>query len=344
MEKYHGERTDIRDFCHDNSPYMSDYVRPKNVELPELNSLSKPSDDENVNRVVEDQAVNADPEAAIEGINEFETNADVVQGTDLQVFAEDFETFDRSLRSPDVQPDVGNVASERKDKEPVKESYIPPNVYIHNLSDDSDSYSDLVGIDYGGLHTSEAGPSGAKSVDDTAQEIDPEMNAPNPTLPSAIPLRLVKLEKNPIDFWGERNRERERTRILELEVRELKRKEEEARALEEENRELKRILAESKAASHSQISRDQSSVGPGDYLRGGDNPPPLPPTSPEETNAPLPSICEDDASALEPTAFDHAVNTSLPSSGNDASAGHVSQTQPDLLEEMNCTSNAPEDT
>jgi len=84
MVKY-GSSLDIFDFCHENSPYLPDYEHPLNVAFPELNSGSTPSVEE-VEEVARDERESvADEDASGLGINEYESNLDLVADEDVDV-------------------------------------------------------------------------------------------------------------------------------------------------------------------------------------------------------------------------------------------------------------------
>ena len=47
MGSYHEDRTNLRDFCHDNLPYLGTYIRPRLMGTPDLNSKSTPFEENN---------------------------------------------------------------------------------------------------------------------------------------------------------------------------------------------------------------------------------------------------------------------------------------------------------
>jgi len=98
-----GKRLDMNDFYHDNSPYLSNYVRPRLLGTLELPSESSPSME-----VTPDDAMQLAPFVGGEGdtkiiINEFGSNVDIVQRGDVSVRREDFEMRDRDPVAPSAE-------------------------------------------------------------------------------------------------------------------------------------------------------------------------------------------------------------------------------------------------
>jgi len=162
-----GKRLDMNDFYQDNSPYLSNYVRPQLLGTLELPSESSPSMEATL-----DDAVQSAPFVGGDGdtkiiINAFGSNMDIVQRGNVSVRGEDFEMCDQDPIAP-----FGEESSRKwKGKE------IIPNI---DLNDIEDSYSDLEDMNF-------------DKVFDVAGPIANEAQSADPT---AVPVLLpVKEEK-----------------------------------------------------------------------------------------------------------------------------------------------------
>jgi len=130
-----GKRLDMNDFCHDNSPYLSNYIRPRLLGTLELSSKSSPSIEATPDNAVQSTLfVGGDKDTEII-INEFGSSVDIIQRGDVSVRGEDFEMRDRDL----VAPSGEELNRKQKGKEIVL------NI---DLSDIKDSYSDLEDMNF----------------------------------------------------------------------------------------------------------------------------------------------------------------------------------------------------
>jgi len=145
MVKY-GSLLDIYDICHENLPYLPNYEHPTNVATPELNSESTLSKEQDTKAVGEEKKSVADQGAEDLGINEFESNFDLISEGDVDIIVARFQVVDWGQGSGPADFQEREKDAGRKKK--LKSVEVRANAI--NLNDLEDSYEDLNNMSLGG--------------------------------------------------------------------------------------------------------------------------------------------------------------------------------------------------
>ena len=259
MEKY-GALCDMNDFLHDNSPYLANYVRPLLMGTPEVTSESSPSKEAATEHPIEHPETVGNQGGSMLGVDEFGSNDALVRGGFFGLTTEDF----RKQHCPDEEtPGAGddkadNVphsnSPEQMRKFNGKEIVMESGDVLLDLSDMSDSYSDMQNPPFDEVEVDQEGTSGAMGpLDD--QQAGPSLTSTVPPTPGTHRPVVVKQERT--GFWEQREKERtKKQRQDEAERARVRAMEEELALLQRENTSL-RSQSQISAASHDTMSDAQ---------------------------------------------------------------------------------------
>ena len=254
MEK-HGDLCDMNDFMHDNSPYLANYVRPLLMGTPEVASDPSPSREATVDSSMEHMQNAGERGGSLLGFDEFGSNVTLVLGGGLRVTEKDFAEQQSPARETAVAGDNGNAgvpmskSPEQKRKFKGKEIVMESGNILFDLSDMSDSYSDMKIPPFDEGEVELAGTSGEIWPPDHVQ--------PGPTLTSTIPAGPVIVKQERTGFWEQRDMERaQKQQEDEAERARVKAMEEELQLLRREMTSL-RSLSQVPTASQDTMSDAQ---------------------------------------------------------------------------------------
>ena len=210
MEKF-GALCDMNNFLHDNSPYFLNYVRPLLMGTPEVTLEFGPSKEAVTEHPIEHPEIAGNQGGSLLGVNEFGSNDALVGGGFFGLTTEDFR---EQYRLDEEMPGTGDDRADsvlhftsraQKRKFKGKEIVMESGDVLLDLSDMSDSYSDMKNPPFDEAEVDQEGTSGVMGPPDD-QQAGPSLTSIVPLAPGT--LRPIVVKQKRTGFWEQREKER----------------------------------------------------------------------------------------------------------------------------------------